>query len=260
MSSETRRSRPKLERSEPIRRFTGVFGPPTNGRTDSGDPTSARPPSPADPVSAGVDLGYRVIDEYMRQGQEFAKRFWPGVPSSAPSAADPQRLAERMYQYATDLASVWLEYTQMTTGAMPFATPRSPTPNAAPVGGFDIGGTRAASTSPAAHAHDSRNGAVGGPGEPPLISIDILSTVRAEVTVDLRPSVVSSTLSVHDLRAGDPGLPRIGGTTIEVDPADHRVLVRIRLPDGQPPGTYSGLIVDTRTNLPKGTLSVRVLE
>src|ERR1700691_5129885 len=82
MSAE-RRTKPALDRYEPNRMFAGVFGPSVNGIGSAGGQAPARQASPGDPVSRGVDVGYRVIDEYMRQGQAFAKTIWPAGASGA---------------------------------------------------------------------------------------------------------------------------------------------------------------------------------
>src|SRR5580698_1864216 len=120
--------KPDLDRREPIRAFGGVFGPSGEDRaaressTKESSGKGAAQSSGTDPVSRGVDLGYRVIDQYMRQGQAFAQAGWPLGSKGAPAAADPQKLTERMYQYASDLASVWFEYAQ-TMGGQPPGVP-----------------------------------------------------------------------------------------------------------------------------------------
>jgi hypothetical protein len=192
-------------------------------------------------------MGYRVIDQYIRQGQTFAQAGWPSR-SSAASPLDPQKLTERMFQYASDLAGVWLEYAQ-AVGQAPVPPgsegPARAAPAAPHVGGFDIGSpSRADRASPV----------------PPRVSIDVVASQRVELSVDLRPGAARCTLRVFDLRALDPELPRISGVTIEATPEDDRVLVRLELPEGQPAGVYTGVIVDHASHLPHGTLSVRVFE
>jgi hypothetical protein len=62
-----------------------------------------------------------------------------------------------------------------------------------------------------------------------------------------------------DLRATEPGLPPLTGVHITTAPDGDHVNLRLRVPDGQPPGIYSGLILDARTSLPCGTLAVRLV-
>src|SRR5438128_27418 len=63
VSASDRIRRPPLDRTEPIRAWSSLFGAgPLN-----------------DVVTRSVELGYRVVDEYIRQGQKAAARF--GSPS-----------------------------------------------------------------------------------------------------------------------------------------------------------------------------------
>jgi hypothetical protein len=107
---------------------------------------------------------------------------------------------------------------------------------------------------PAAHA-DARDTA-----QPTFaLAIDLASKKRAEVTLDLKPGAPTA-LSAHELRAADPNLPRIGPVVIEMQPDQQRVVVRIRVPDTQPAAIYNALILDDATNLPRGTLTVRIAD
>jgi hypothetical protein len=261
MSSSIRHKRPELDRFGPIRRFGGVLGRDGAPWTES---RSERDPSSPRPVARAVELGYSVIEEYIRQGQAFARSAGSQRGPEGPAAPDPRRLTERMYQYASDLAAVWLEYAQTTMGQTrpPGAEPGSPPgphPPAPHVGGFDIGSDSAPTRSSVAPASGSDT-TDRAPLDAPGVSIDIVSKRRAEVTVELKPGSVHAALSVHDLRPRDPRLPRISGVTIDAKPSENRVVVRLDVPDDRPAGTYTGLVVDSVSNLPQGTLSVRVFE
>jgi hypothetical protein len=90
------------------------------------------------------------------------------------------------------------------------------------------------------------------------LTLDIQSPRRIEVSVDLRPRSLALSLVVHDLRAPEPDKPRLTGVTLEGLPDEERVLLRLQVPEDHPPGIYSGLILDERTSLPRGTLTVRI--
>jgi hypothetical protein len=215
-------------------------------------------------------MGYQVIEEYMRQGQAFARAAWaPYMPQERPEGGDARALTERMFQYASDLATVWLQYVQVMTAQTSGAgTPKSSSERAAPgagIGGFDLGTKPAAPTEPPAWGGRP----VGKAGAPDgastqaasgKVSIEIACRRRAKVNVDLRGPIANASPCAHDLRARDSSLPRITEVSIETAPPTDDVLVRIVVPDEQPPATYSGLIVDDITNLPMGTLTVQILE
>ncbi len=254
MSPPSRFKRPELDRSEPIRSMTALFGPPRNGAPPrAADAAGASPGK--DGVSRGVDLGYRVIDEYMRQGQSLARTMWSPRLAQETLGSDPQQLAGRMYQYASDLAGAWLEYMQAMMAQVPASPP--PQPGAHAVGGFGLGTNgktpEAKPPPPPAEARVEAPTA-------PSVSVQVSSRRRTEVTVDLKPGSLDALLSVYDLRARDSALPRISGVAADVSKADHRVTLRIEVPDGQPPGVYTGVIVDEASNLARGTLMVRVFE
>jgi hypothetical protein len=254
MSSSTRHKRPELDRFEPMRSLTGLFGPPRNGAPPRGTSAASGTGSGADGVSRGVDLGYRVIEEYMRQGQSFARSVWSPRFAQEALGADPQQLAGRMYQYASDFAGAWLEYLQ----AMMAQVPSAPIPQpGGHVAGFGLGDNGAATVAapPAARPETTADAATA-----PTASVQIASRRRTEVTADLKPGPLDGTLSVFDLRARDASLPRISGVAADVSKTEHRITLRIEVPDDQPAGIYTGLIVDDATNLPRGTLTVRVFE
>jgi hypothetical protein len=205
-----------------------------------------------------------VIEEYMRQGQSFARAAAGQRGSEEAPSPDPRKLTERMFQYASDLASVWLEYAQVAAGQPPpVGTASGGTAGRAPaaphVGGFDIGsesGPPRPSVRPVGPADPTLTASLGGPG----ISVDIVSSRRTEITVELKPGSGGAALVAYDLRPHDPQLPPIAGVTIEPKPTENRVVIRLDVPHDRPPGTYTGVIVDKRTNLPQGTLAVRIFE
>jgi hypothetical protein len=90
------------------------------------------------------------------------------------------------------------------------------------------------------------------------LTLDIQSARRVEVSVDLRPRSSGLPLVVHDLRAPEADKPRLTGVTIEGQPDEERLCLRLRVPEEHPPGIYSGLILDEQTSLPRGTLTVRI--
>jgi hypothetical protein len=261
MTSSIRHKRPELDRFGPIRALGGAPGSPRNGASPAGERPKVDA-SPLDTISRAVEGAYGVIDDYMRQGQGFARTTESQREPTAPAAPDPRRLTERLFQSASDLAALWLDYAQAAmdrrTPSGPGGAPSggSPAPH---VGGFDIGDAPAgqgAPTPPASRVDTARSPVA----DAPTVSIDIVSKRRVEVTVELKPGALHAALAAHDLRSGYPGLTRISGVTAAPRPLDNRIVIGLEVPDALPAGIYSGLIVDTVTNLPQGTLAVRLFE
>src|SRR5688572_28553371 len=97
--AQERVKKPEPERSQPIRNWGVLFGAPSSTAPGANAP-------PGDPVSRGVELGYRVIEEYLRQGQNVARAM--GVPSfgTAPADEGVQNRMGAMLRSFTDFASL----------------------------------------------------------------------------------------------------------------------------------------------------------
>ena len=277
MATDERRKRPDLDRIGPIRDFSRIFGPPPaepNGHPHG----AANPGSPTRPegVGRGVTLGYQVIDDYIRQGEEFARTMYSAAGVGAAAAAapssreafDPQAMTSRLVQAATDFAGVWMDLVQATAGRG-VDRPRNESRPGVP--GFDINQPAPTVSSPAAPpvaaaAAASSAPAPSAPGDGAAaswrapVTLDVDSKRPLQIAVDIKPGVDGAGLIAHALRAIDPAAPRIDGIEIDRLEGEDGLLVRLRVSDDQPPGVYSGIVVDERTNLPRGTLYVRVLD
>ena len=84
MSTKDRVTRPEPERTHPVRSWSTLFGAPERdgGRDDV--------------VSRSVDLAYRVVDEYVRQGQKTAQRLSERSYAPEAMARDVQDLTTRL--------------------------------------------------------------------------------------------------------------------------------------------------------------------
>ena len=222
--------RPRPERTEPIRNWSTMFG---------GAPTGDAAPATgmADAVQRSVDLAYRVVDEYVRQGQRAAERFSGRGGGAIPSTGDIQDAAAQMTRFASDGMRIWLEMMGVAmAGRRPSRRPSS-APPPPPV--------RRSRRQPARRRRDD--------------ACASRSTRRpVEVAVDLRPEAGRAELVAHALRAADPDIPPLAGAAFERDPNGGPVTLRLAVPDDQPEGIYNGLVIDAASNRPVGTLSVRI--
>jgi len=221
--------RPPLHRTEPIRAWSALFGSGPGGSLN-------------DVVSRSVELVYRVIDEYIRQGQRVAERFNDRSYGPETVTGDIQELGARMAQYASDFFGLWLDFMQvvMLGGTLRETSAAEDGARARPA----APGNGAARRTPEAPA-------------PTRVRIEIVSLRPAEVSLDLRPEAAGRPLVAQGLRAVDPAKPKLDDVALEAGPGGE-LLVRIRVPGDAPPGTYNGVVVDAETSRPLGTLSVRV--
>lgn len=291
MPDADRPKRPELPRTAPIRHWpngaeAAPRAPAANGAEAvprervAADPPASAPQ--ADAVGRGVNTGYRVIEEYVRRGQEVARGF-PSTP--APSGGmSPQQLTSRMVKYGSDLISAWLQFVElaMQNGsskpeppsehpepftdlldepASPRDAPAPPASSAAPSNGH------APAAAGAPRAAEPRNVSVPTsdlrPSSYPLSSresrpviIELEASRPATVRLDLRSW--AGRLVAHDLRAADPAKPRITGVRFEEASDRSHTVLHIALPGNQPAGIYNGMVIDEASSLPAGTISVEI--
>jgi hypothetical protein len=252
VDAEERFRRPELDRTQPIRSWTTLLAAlaPSTGQRDAGAGTTGRDASSLnDVVSHSVELGYRVIDEYVRQGQKTAQRFNDRSYGADAMTNDFQDLSTRMAQYAADFAALWFEFMQLAAAG---GTGR---PAAAPANGV---GTSAPAGPPRERAGSPATAAEPDRAEPTRVRVAVSSPYPAEVSVDVRPHVTARRLVVQSLRAIEPEKPRLTDVAVDDASGDDPVTLRICVPAGQPAGVYNALIIDEDTGRPAGTLSVRI--
>jgi hypothetical protein len=229
MTQHERIRLPKSDRTGPIRGGTfSLFGAPA---TPNPNEAGADGAGPSGAIARAVDLGYRVVDDYIRQGQNAARMI--GQRSYGPEALanDVQEMTASFLQYGAELVDVWMQL--LGQAAVGQAT--RPAPNPAPPSPEPAGST-------------SRSGAS------PRVTVAIESPHPTEVSVDL-DAPAGRSFVVQDLQNSRGG-PSITGTVLEMGEPPR---LRVRVPPEQPPGTYCGLVLDAETSLPAGNVVVRVL-
>lgn len=261
MDSQERVKKQEPQRTQPIRSWGTVSGasgapPPHTPPGAPASPGGSAPPG--NPVSRGVELGYQVIEEYLRQGRKVASAM--GMPSFGETPSDDglQGRMGALLRSFTDFASLWMDLMSRVgagggTAAAPGITPAKGMEHP-----FPAGGGPGASEPPKAAAPESPVSSEPLGATPVELTLDIQSSRRVEISVELRPRSVGLSLVVHDLRAPESDKPRLTGVRIETQPEEERVCLRLQVPAEHPPGIYSGLILDERTSLPRGTLTVRI--
>jgi hypothetical protein len=226
-------------RTGPIRNWSTLYR-----RSDSwdfpqapGQPASdgdgSKSSSPSDVVRHGVELGYRVIEEQIRQGQRIAEQLNHRAYDSRAMGSDLREVADRAWRYYADLGALWVDFLASIAGdgelVRKLFTAWRP--------------------AEAAAAPTSSNGAV-------AVSVEVASVRPAKVTLDLRPHSEGLALvcrALHDVDAAKPPL-----TDVAFAPASGALGLSVRVPEGQPAGVYVGAVVDVATQEPRGTLTVRL--
>lgn len=230
--------RPTLSRTTPVRTWTSLFGGAPKPPAPDGAPlaTDDDPAALGTVIQRSVELAYRVVDDYLQQGQRAAERI--AGRSYGPDAwvTDAQDVSARFARYASDAMGLWMDALDgVRDGRVPTPPPVPPTNGAVP-------------PSPAPAAGGS------------WLVIEVQATQSAAVTLDLRAGVAAGAVIVHALRDVEVEKPPLRDVVVEPGVADGPVRVCVRVPAGQPAGTYHGLIVDEESNRPVGSVSVRLLD
>jgi hypothetical protein len=245
MDKPERRHRPDPKRAEPVRDFMTYVRTSGLGAQDKpeADATAPAAESADEAVAHGVTLGYAVIDEQIKQGEKLAERLRQvtGKPGTLPGV-DVNTLIERALNVYKDMGSLAMAAVETLI--------RNPVLQSAVArtwSGGGSGGTEAAPAPGAASGGATRFG------------FELTSNRRTQVKLEIQPRAVTFMPVVHQLHASNPSLPPLTGVRFRFDPATSTPVLHVDVADSQPAGTYMGVIVDSVSDEPCGTLSVRVL-
>lgn len=240
--------RPTLERSGPSRAWTGAFGVGPDGSNGSGPAgaeaadAAARPPGSATAFEA-VNDAYRVIDEYLWQGQDLARRL------CRPSADEPARRAaeepplERWVRSTGELARAWLEVLQG------WSEPRSSavaSPASSPPEPFVAGRAVGARERPRPAAAASRRG----------VAVVVETERRVSVQLELNGDAAAEGWVLGEPGPGSAELPALEGVSLEPAERGGPATVRLRLTPEQPGGVYSVRLLDRTSGAVQATITV----
>ena len=225
--------------------------PPDGGANGSAPAATSSPPDPvSEEAQRGIEDAYRVIDEHLQEGRRAAQArpaaTRPGAPGAdqsvpagaAGAGAAPPNFEEMVAQglrLYTSLAPLW---TTLLNSVANTAVARDQSADGL-------------SVAPLAPAPIPRNTAA------PVI-VEIASLRRARVTVDLPQQADTLNLAVGGLLSIEAGKPPLREITLGIEAGSNRTVVSIRVPDDQPAGMYSGVIVDRDSGQPRGTITLRI--
>lgn len=234
-SARVRRDPPG--RTAPIRAWPGSLRPGDSWNSHERLATaSATGNASTSHAVDGLKLGYEVIERHLRQAATVGKRRRAAKSSTGGEhrQSEIQETIARLFRSLSELMPLMGELVN-SPGAVGLAqnlllnNPLVKPPNPA----------------------SSRDAAA-------RVAIELSSPRPATVTVDLHAQAERRTLAIaalHDLRGRRLAVDAIGFT-----PAKGRqhARLRVRLPDGQPAGVYSGVLLDRSTSEPRGVLTIRL--
>ncbi|MEM9489399.1 MAG: hypothetical protein AAGC55_09655 [Myxococcota bacterium] len=248
------------QRDQPVRNMSGMFRSANEGSNGVSAGQTAQPHSP---IERGVDMGYRVIEEQIRQGQQAAQRFAAPFGMGRMAEAMPE-MASRMMRYWAQFFTMWIEMMDprmLSPDGMRQAWSRF-AQMADPFGLYGTGGA-APFSGAGARAH-------GGPYAPGAaqanlaqqgnlrVSVTTVSQRPTRVGFDLRPGSHNRSLTVQGLRAVEPDKPVLDNVRFEGGGSIDELRIFVTVADDQPEGLYTGWVTDHNSGETMGMLSVHV--
>jgi hypothetical protein len=182
-------------------------------------------------------MAYRVIDAYVRQGREAARQFTQagyGVPNANAGSPDPQ---VRATQLLTDLVANSFDLLGLYSDWL------SPKPAAG-------GGSSPVQDRSAVPPSPHRDSGV-------QLAYEVASSQPALVYGEFLPGRHTVDVASHGLRQLGSDVPELS-VSCKPDPDAGRVVVAIKVPNAQPVGVYTGLLVSRRDGSPVGSLSLTI--
>lgn len=191
-------------------------------------------------VSRAVELGYKVIEEQIQQGQQIAEQLASGNMDPTLINGNVSEIGDRVLRFYSDMGALWFEMIESVI--------RNPAMGDALKNFIPDGG---------GHTNGATRGAANGRSN---IPVEIISPepTGARVSFDLNTDCDFQSMLAQPLCARDADKQPMNDVHF-VPPGDGwPPSIRITIPEGQPAGTYSGLILSAITDEPVGTLCVHI--
>jgi hypothetical protein len=241
MSDRKRLHRDEPARIGPVRDFSKLYhrAETMNGAKPAkpaARDTPRREAARGGPMAEGVELAYSVIEKYMAEGRRTAEEL-STEPYTARAATDNlQNILERLLRFQAEILPLWVETLATLVKVDPSGS--------------------AFAAAPAAWPRPN-----GGPNTATMpVSIEVVSRRPAQVSVEVRPNSEVKFLVALELNAVDSRKPALKDISFVPDNVRGGARLRIRIPETQPAGTYSGVIVNRESGETRGTLSIRLAD
>jgi hypothetical protein len=240
MSDRKRLHRSDPERVAPLRDFSKLYhGPNSTNGAGAVKPGPSREPrgsASIGPLAEGVELAYSVIDKYIAEGRRTAEGFSSQPYTTRATTDNLTDIVERMLRFQAEILPLWIETLATLVRVDPSRSGYARAPEAWP------------------RSNGGQN------SEAMALSVEVASVRPVQVSVELRPNSETQPLVALGLNAVDSRKPALTEITFVPDEDRGRVKLRIRIPDSQPSGNYSGVIVNRDSGEARGTLSIRIAD
>ena len=256
--SDPERGAPNRSATDHIRNHSGSGN--GNGGNKSSGPKNLVSETLQVAIADIVEMSSKVVEDQIRAGQTAAERLRDGISGSDRLNKDVTALVEGLVATTKDVGATWLELLSIVLrsigkdppppppggGRPPPGSPSPPNPpRTKTVTGTSGGAATTSSMTPADPTID-----------PVPLDIVVTGTGVTTVTLDLRPPSIRFVPFLHDLVGRDP---KYSLRTVEFMRNDKgRLVLSVKGQAGQHPAIYAGVVVDSYSNEPGGTVSVTI--
>ena len=184
-------------------------------------------------IDEGVRAAYSVMDAYLRQGRRVARQIGRYSRPAVMSGGHRRELQARWLQLTSELAANWFDLLGLVTESL--------------LPGRD--GDDWEDEAEAEHyAPDPAR------SSPVKVAYEIKSARRVLVELEFHPGRATTRLASHPLRTLEPSN---GAIDILFEArGDRKVVVKVTVPDEQPPGLYTGILLDADNGHAVGTIGL----
>ena len=220
-------------RSGPIRNFANLYrsADGVGAAANSTTPSRAERTKTGAGQSDGVGLAYQVIEKYINAGRSAAAQFSKQSYGMGPVTRPLQEVIDRILRYQAEMLPLWLDL----FGSL------------GRVDAFRM------SNVPAASRPISN-----GDRPPQNVAFEVSSRRPVEVSIDLDSEFTHTALVTPGLYSLERNKPSLTDIRFTPGKGARRAKLQVRIPDRQPPGLYSGVVIDPKSEQTRGTLSIRV--
>jgi hypothetical protein len=201
-----------------------------------------------------VQLSSTVIEEQIRAGQAAAARMRDGIANSRQLNTDVNLVIDNLVATTKDVGATWLDLLSIMARSINTQSPGPGTPGG-PVGSGSSQPRTITRTGTSAGAATISNITAADPAAAPP-EIVVTGKGVKKVVLDLRPHAPRFVPVVRELLAGGQ---KHGLSAVKFKlGAQKKLVLTVNVPRGQAAGTYTGVIVDSSTDHPGGTVSVTI--
>jgi hypothetical protein len=223
VTGDNRMRRDSLSRSGPLRKFGGMLDRAGSSAVSDGTPANLNY------VSEGVQTAYKVIDTYLKQGQQAARQMNKMYAAPMQLSGNLVETQNRWMGMYGDLMKNWVEFASLYGDSM---------------------------ASMAAVSGDSYGGSSPGRGESIPVAYEISSKRPVRVSLQFHPGRETPFLMSPGLLSQSDSKPikvkcQFAGSGVPL-------ILKIKVSKKRKSGSYSGLLLDTRTGDVAGSLTLEL--